>query len=265
MSSSEAGRPVADATRQALELLSPGSRPERLEFDRGYIDLLGDGDATGRHPGQRLMTSRMLPVVYERLWRPTLGRLLMGAIGPGTDDERKLALEMLELSAGERVLDVGCGLGNFARVFARAAGGGLVVGLDASRTMLDRAARETQATNLAYVRGDAAALPFRDESFQAVCCFAALYPIEEPLKAVDEIVRVLAPGGRVAVLSSINRGLLPAAARNAIVRGLSGVRIFARDELTHALAQGGLTAVEQRVSGFGQFISARKPAAQAPH
>ena len=50
-----------------------------------------------------------------------------------------------------------------------------------------------------------------DGSFDAVCCFAALYLIEEPLLAVAEIVRVLAPGGRVALLSSVARGPLPAA------------------------------------------------------
>ena len=55
-------------------------------------------------------------------------------------------------------------------------------------------------------------LPFRDGSFDAVCCFAALYLIEEPLRAVAEIARVLAPGGRVALLSSVARGPVPAGA-----------------------------------------------------
>jgi ubiquinone/menaquinone biosynthesis C-methylase UbiE len=113
---------------------------------------------------------------------------------------------------------------------------------------------------VAYLRADAADLPFRDRSFQAVCCFAALYLIEEPERAIDEIVRVLAPGGRVALLSSCNRGLLPAAVTNAVVRRASGVRIFGRDELTGALRERGLSRVSQRVAGWGQFVSARKPA-----
>ena len=61
-----------------------------------------------------------------------------------------------------------------------------------------------------YVRASATDLPFRDGSFDAVCCFAALYLIEDPLQAVAEIVRVLAPGGRVALLSSVARGPVPA-------------------------------------------------------
>lgn len=78
------------------------------------------------------------------------------------------------------------------------------------------------------------------------------------MRALDEIVRVLAPGGRVALLTSCNRGLLPARATDAVVRRLSGVRIFARDELTQALADSGLTEVEQRVTGLAQFVSGRK-------
>lgn len=125
--------------------------------------------------------------------------------------------------------------------------------------MLEVAVRDTASDNVAYVRGDAGALPFRDGCFDAVCCFAALYLIEQPLRALAEIVRVLAPGGRVALLSSCNRGPLPAGAANAVVQRLSGVRIFDRDELTRPLRDAGMIGIEQRVTGLAQFVSARKP------
>jgi ubiquinone/menaquinone biosynthesis C-methylase UbiE len=82
--------------------------------------------------------------------------------------------------------------------------------------MLALAVRNTRNANAAYVRADACALPFRDGSFDAICCFAALYLIERPMQALDEIARVLAPGGRVALLSSCNRGPLPAGTTNAV-------------------------------------------------
>jgi ubiquinone/menaquinone biosynthesis C-methylase UbiE len=252
--------PPVPAIERTLALFERARRPAVAQVEDGYLDLLGEEDPTGAHPGQRLMLSSSLALIYERLWRPLGGRLLMGAAGPGTREEHRMALSMLELSPSDRVLDVACGPGNFARGFARAAGEGLVVGLDASRTMLAVAVRETESANLAYVRGDACALPFRDGSFDAVCCFAALYLIQEPMRALDEIARVLAPGGRVALLSSCNRGPLSAGATNAVVRPLSGVRIFARDELTRALHDRGLTGIEQRVVGLAQFVSARKPA-----
>ena len=250
----------APAIEQTLALLRPARRPAATQVQDGYLDLLGEQDPTGAHPGQRLMLSSTLALIYERLWRPLGGRLLMGVTGPRTSEERRMALNMLELSPNDRVLDVACGPGNFTRGFARATGEGLVVGIDASKTMLAVAARKTESANLAYVRGDACALPFRDGSFDAICCFAALYLIQEPMRALEEIARVLAPGGRVALLSSCNRGPLPASATNAVVRPLTGIRIFARDELTRALRDRGLTGIEQHVVGLAQFVSARKRA-----
>ncbi len=122
---------TAPAIEQALELFEPGRRPVVLRVEDGYLDLLGERDPTGSHPGQRLMLSSALPLVYERLWRPLGGRLLMGVAGPGMRGEHRIALDMLALSRGDRVLDVACGPGNFTRDFARATSDGLVVGIDA--------------------------------------------------------------------------------------------------------------------------------------
>jgi SAM-dependent methyltransferase len=244
---------------QALELFEPGRRPAELDLEHGYLDLLGAADAGGHRAAQRLMSSRALPAIYERFWRPLGGRMLTGikALGPG--GEHGIALAMLSISPGDRVLDVACGPGNFTRDFALAANDGLVVGIDASPTMLDVAVRETGNDNVAFVRGDARELPFRDDSFDAVCCFAALYLIEEPMRALAEIVRVLAPGGRVALLSSCNRGPVPVSAANAMVQGLTGVRVFGQGELTSELEGLGIAELEQRLSGLAQFVGGRKP------
>lgn len=246
------------ALKRAVELFDEPLAPEAAFVD-GYLDLLGRDDPTGSHPGQRLMLTRALPLVYQRLWRPTGARLLMGMGGPNAGEEHRMALEMLTVEPGDRVLDVACGPGNFTRDFGSAAGDGLAVGVDASASMLAVAARENEGANVAYIRGDAHRLPFRDACFDAVCCFAALYLIAEPMRALDELVRVLAPGGRVALLASCERGFLPLRATNAISRGLAGVRVFGRDELTDALDDAGLVRVEQHVTGFAQFVSARKP------
>ncbi len=252
--------PPAPALERALKLLSPALRTPRPPLRDGYLDVLGAQDATGPHPGQRLMASRGLPLVYERLWRPVNSRLLMGLRGPDTREEQHLALEMLGLAGGERVLDVGCGPGNLTRTLAAHVGDGLIVGLDASATMLARAAPDTDAARVAYVRADACALPFPDASFDAVSCFAALYLIKRPWRALGELVRVLAPGGHVALLASCSRGPLPAAVTSPLTWALSGVRMFGRDELTAALRARGLVDVEQRVAGLAQFVGARQPA-----
>jgi SAM-dependent methyltransferase len=251
---------LPEPIERALALMPSARRPARPDVREGYLDLLGDTEATGDRPGQRLMASRVLPVIYERAWRPLGGRLLMGALGPSMADERRIALDMLAVERAATVLDVACGPGNFTRAFAGAAGDdGLVVGLDASRTMLAQAVREGGPDTIAYVRGDAASLPFREASFDAVCCFAALYLIENPFAAIAEMARVLKPGGRVALLSSVNRGLLPAPVTDAVVRRVTGIRVFGGDELTGALDSHGLVDVSRRVAGFAQFVSARRP------
>ena len=130
-------------------------------------------------------------------------------------EEKRIARLLMGLGPGDGVLDVACGPGNFTRDFARAVGDdGLAVGVDGSRPMLERAVREAAARaeidNLAFVHCDATALPFRDASFDAVCCFAALNLFAEPFAALDEMRRVLSRGGRIALFTSARRHRRPA-------------------------------------------------------
>jgi SAM-dependent methyltransferase len=250
---------ATSAETRTRRLLTAAARRAAATTGPGVLDVLGEQDPTGAHPGQRLMVSRALPVIYERWWRPLAARAFMLG-GLGQDGEERTATEMLELYDEDVVLDVACGTGAFTRAFAEAvAPDGLAVGLDASATMLERAAAADGPANLAYVRGDAMALPFRDGTFDAVCCFAALYLIEDPWRALDEVVRVLAPGGRVALLASVHRGPLPVAPSRAVVRAVSGVRLFTRDELAEGLRLRGLERVRVGVAGAAQFVSARRP------
>ncbi|HXA55428.1 MAG TPA: class I SAM-dependent methyltransferase, partial [Solirubrobacteraceae bacterium] len=140
---------------------------------------------------------------------------------------------------------------------------GLAVGADASAAMLAYAARTATAPNTAYVRCDAATLPFRPESFDAICCFGALHLFAQPLQALDEIVRVLAPGGRVALLAArldLEEGRRLRITRR-VLRALTGARPFAREELPQALREHCLGEVEAQVAGGAQFVAARRPAA----
>jgi ubiquinone/menaquinone biosynthesis C-methylase UbiE len=113
------------------------------------------------------------------------------------------------------------------------------------------------------MRADAAGvLPFRSASFDAVSCFGALHLFEHPLRALDEIARVLAPGGRVALMVTCNpdSGDRSDAAP---VKRYGGVRMFAREEITGALRERGFSDVEQRITGSAQFVAAASPAADA--
>jgi ubiquinone/menaquinone biosynthesis C-methylase UbiE len=252
------GRSALERAR-ALLLPEQAGRAAPGGPDGGYLDLIG-GELPSTGPAQDLMTSRLVPTVYERYWRPALGRIAKGITGPGMDEEIRIARLLMSLSPGDVVLDVACGPGNFAREFAHAVGdSGLVVGIDASRTMLGRGASDLERSgpdNLALIRGDAVELPFRDRSYDAVCCFAALHLFGEPLTALGEMARVLAPGGRIALMTSVRRQItLPAL--KPLVERASGMRLFEPDEIVTALRALGFREIHQRLAGMVQFVGGR--------
>jgi SAM-dependent methyltransferase len=253
--------PPASAIERALPLLEPEWRPERLAIPQCYLDLLGGSGPESTGTAFDLMNTGIVPRIYERYWRPGLGRIAKGLLGPSMKDEHRIARLLLGLTPGDGVLDVACGPGNFTRDFARVVGEeGLAVGIDASPTMLARAVKDTPSDTFpaaAYIRGDAVRLPFRDASFDAVCCFAALHFFEDPYAALDHMTRVLTPGGRIAILTSCRMRTAPLRTIDGIIGNRSGQRMFERDEITGALEQRGFTDVKQRISGLAQFVGGR--------
>ena len=248
--------------RRARELLKPEAAERAREPDAnagGYLDLLG-GDLESTGAAQDLMTTRVVPAIYERYWRPALARAVKGITGPGMAEEVRIARLLLGLGPGDVVLDVACGPGNFSREFARAVGDrGLVLGIDASRTMLARGIADLEEPalgNLALIRGNATELPFRDGCFDGVCCFAALHLFADPFAALDEMRRVFKPGGRIAVMTSVRRRLTLPPLKPLFER-TSGMRIFESDEIVHALQERGFQNVRQRLAGLVQFVGGR--------
>ncbi|MFL5919599.1 MAG: class I SAM-dependent methyltransferase [Gaiellaceae bacterium] len=96
----------------------------------------------------------------------------------------------------ERALDVGTGAGTLALALAPLVRE--VVGVDVVPELLARA-RERAAANVTFVEGDATSLPFDAGSFDLACCRRTLHHIARPERAVAELVRVTASGGRLFV------------------------------------------------------------------
>ena len=256
---------MSSRTRSAVERLLPLLKPEQratADLTRGYVDVLpGDLDQPGLVGD--LMQAGAVSRIYERWWRPALGRIAKGVSGPGMAEEKRIARLLMGLGTGDGVLDVACGPGNFTRDFARAVGDvGLAAGIDGSRPMLERAVHETRAAgidNAAFVHGDATELPFRDASFDAVCCFAALNLFAEPFRALDEMRRVLSRGGRIALFTSARGDTGPVRFVETALTAPAGIRMFDRDEVVDALRDRGFTEVRQRISGLTQFVGGRLP------
>ena len=108
-------------------------------------------------------------------------------------------VDAADLHAGWRVLDVATGSGNAAIAAARL--GTRVTGLDYVPQLLERAQQRSVAEGfeIEFVEGDAEALPFRDDEFDAVTTmFGSMFAPNHP-QAAAELVRVTKPGGTIAI------------------------------------------------------------------
>lgn len=126
---------------------------------------------------------------YEPLWQRQL------------EPAQDRLVQMVALQPGERVLDVACGTGLVTFPAAAAVGpGGSTLGVDISDGMIETARKmaAAQAGNVSFERMGAEHLDLPDGSFDAVLCAFGLMYVPDPLTAVREMYRVLAPGGRAA-------------------------------------------------------------------
>lgn len=111
----------------------------------------------------------------------------------------------LRLGAGQRLLDVGCGLGDAAIALADDLGAdGLVVGVDASAEMIasSRARARGAACGVRFSVGDALALDEPDNSFDVVRSERTLQWVSDPTAAVAEMARVVRPDGLVSLIDT---------------------------------------------------------------
>jgi demethylmenaquinone methyltransferase/2-methoxy-6-polyprenyl-1,4-benzoquinol methylase len=122
------------------------------------------------------VTNDVLALGQTRRWR----RLVADAVGAGP---------------GQRVLDLAAGTGTSSQAFAQR--GAEVVGCDFSLGMLQ--VGRQRLPHLPFVAGDGMALPFADQTFDAVTISFGLRNIHDPARGLRELRRVTRPGGRVVV------------------------------------------------------------------
>lgn len=116
-----------------------------------------------------------------------------------TPKSNHAAVELASLNAGDRFLDVGCGLG--AALERAAAAGAEVAGVDPSPSMVSRAQRRVPQAEVRV--GSAEEIPFPDEHFTVVINVSSFHHWADREAGLKEILRVLAPGGRLHIVEGL--------------------------------------------------------------
>lgn len=127
------------------------------------------------------------PQNYERFFVPAIG-----------EPVAKDLIRKAKLQPGERVLDVACGTGIIARLALQQVGEtGSVTGLDINPGMLAVARSITQDSEIQWHEASAEDMPLPDDSFDVVICQMGIQFMEDRSAALQEMYRVLVPGGRM--------------------------------------------------------------------
>ncbi|KFA88636.1 bifunctional demethylmenaquinone methyltransferase/2-methoxy-6-polyprenyl-1,4-benzoquinol methylase UbiE [Archangium violaceum] len=130
------------------------------------------------------VTNEVLSLGIHRLWR-------------------RAAVRLSGAREGSAVLDCATGTGDLALAFKRKVGAsGRVVGTDFCKEMLDHAPAKAAREGLPveFQVADAMALPFADASFDVASIAFGIRNVDDPVKCLKEMARVVRPGGRVVVL-----------------------------------------------------------------
>ncbi len=143
------------------------------------------------------MFDKQIAEEYDAWYNSKLGAFV-------DETETKCAFDLLQPSDDDKILDVGCGTGNFSlKLAGRCA---KVIGVDISDAMLQVAQNKikNQTDHTEFRKMDAHHLEFEDNSFDSVLSMATIEFVEDPQQVFDEMFRVVKPGGHI-VIGAIHR------------------------------------------------------------
>jgi len=171
------------------------------------------------------------------------------------------AVAAARITPGERVLDVACGTGNAA--ILAAFGGAQVTAVDQAGRLLEVAAGRARAAGVEidWRAGDAVALPFDDDAFDAVLSvFGVIFAPAEP--AAAELVRVTGPEGRIVLVTWTGEGVI-AAASGVMRRAMAEAGALPGPDPTAPAAPGAVPGVAGDASVDADAAGGTGPAARA--
>jgi ubiquinone/menaquinone biosynthesis C-methylase UbiE len=120
---------------------------------------------------------------YDHRWRPYIDATL------------RTIIEALRLDGREKVLDVPCGTGELEQRLLAAWPDLEITGVDLSRAMLQRAIEKDAGSKVTWIAADVSRLPLPDDEFDVVVCANSFHYFRAAERSLQEIRRVLRPGG----------------------------------------------------------------------
>ena len=209
---------------------------------------------------QDIKTPNYYSVAYWRKWArlydrtTSLAFLLFG----GEKRFRRKFVAMAGLKDTDHVLDICCGTGSTTAIIAEEVQQGKIIGVDLSPDMIAVARKKVPAQWVGFERASVDALPFADNSFNAVLCTYGLHEIPKGVRAaaLNEVFRVLKPGGKFMTMDYGLPSHFPA--RQAIS---TFVRIFEHDiayqmmkgDLAGEVGESGLRVLSKKGALRGMF------------
>lgn len=145
----------------------------------------------------------------HRLPQGLLGRLVSEKMVRQHQPETEWTVQLLDLQPHDRVVELGCGAGRGLVLATRTADLALIAGMDLSPTMLNAAIRRLrragQRDHVCLLRGDLQALPYANGSLDKIWSVHTFYFWADPEAVFADLLRVLAPGGKIVVTLATGR------------------------------------------------------------
>ncbi|QDU60120.1 Demethylrebeccamycin-D-glucose O-methyltransferase [Planctomycetes bacterium Pan216] len=164
----------------------------------------------------------------------------------------RLIFNSVSIPPGARVLDVGCGTGQFAARLLDTYPEASVVGLDLSEGMLQKAEglKERYGDRLTLVHGDSENLPFDNNEFDLITCIHSFHHYPHQDRVLDEMYRVLSPSGELAIVDANRDNPWGWLIFDCIVATIEGaVHHCSAEEFRKLGQQSGFADIKQRYGG----------------
>jgi arsenite methyltransferase len=155
----------------------------------------------------------------------------------GNNYLNKLAVQALDIQPNDHILEVGFGGGVALYKILKNIQRGFVAGIDYSPDMVKRGKRKFQKSiasgKMTLVEGNVTSMPFNDASFDKICTINTIYFWSDPTAGLNEILRVLKPGGQLVV------GIMPKDSMKKNPATRYGFTLYSEQGLRDLLTQAG--------------------------